>query len=149
MASIQLYMSQNEWDNFNKSMADIFNVEYVETPFDPTIIIQEKIKNPKHSHFMMGENNPNYGKPKSDITKKRLSESNKGVKRSDYTKSKCSESAKMRWVNKPIKRKPLTDEQKRIISEKTKLALLLKNNTIVQQSGQDCQKSLPKPRIPV
>ena len=124
-----IYQSKKQYELQSKKLAEIFGVEYKPTSLsdnDFPMIIEcfgEKITNPKHSEFMKGSNNPNYGKPKTDDIKRKMSISNTGVKRKEATKLKCSELAKQRWKNNPIKRKPLTDEQKKLISEKTKLAL--------------------------
>ena len=127
MTSLPLYSSQLDWDKFNQSMANIFSLEYKQTPYFQDSIKTVRIKDPKHSFRMMGENNPNYGIPKSDITKSKISESNKGLKRSEETKARCKIAAKQRWIDNPTRiRKPLSDDQKRLISERTKAALATK-----------------------
>lgn len=95
------------------------------------------------ANIMIGEKNPNYGKPRPLETRKKISEQlkgkpksehhkefcriaamghtpwNKGLQMSDETKKKCSESAKKAWEN-PEYRKKNSDSHKGQKSERAK-----------------------------
>lgn len=69
----------------------------------------------KMSQALKGENNPNYGKPCSEQTKKKISKANKGKRRTEEVRKKLSETHS--GENNPNYGKHHTEEAKRKMSE--------------------------------
>ena len=69
----------------------------------------------KGQPFMKGENNPMYGKPRSERVRKLISKGNKGLKRTDEERMKMSEVKKGK--NHPLYGKHHTEKTKQKISE--------------------------------
>lgn len=90
-----LYCEVSELTYYEQKCVDIFNPEY-----NKRLICVDSnlgIKMPEcfgkwQSEFRRGENHPSFGKPRSEETKKKISESNKGRKVSQETRNKISKS---------------------------------------------------------
>ena len=72
----------------------------------------------KMSEAKKGENNPNYGKPRTEETKTKISKLNKGKLRSDEFRRRMSEVNTGK--NNPNYGKPRTEETRKKMSEKAK-----------------------------
>lgn len=94
MSSTNIYAfeDQFQFDSFNRSMATIFGLDYIQEQF----IKEDHIVNGVQSGFHpgSGELHFNYGMKASDETRKRLSDSHKGRIVSEETRRKISESNK-------------------------------------------------------
>jgi hypothetical protein len=105
MTSIQLYRTQEEWDQFNQLMSDILQIEYKHTNFEPTHIKTERI-----SFSRIGIEPWNKGKPSPNKGKKRegFTPWNKGKSRPEFTqehKEKLRISATGRVLSEESKKK--------------------------------------------
>jgi hypothetical protein len=91
MSSIQLYMSQSDWDNFNLLMSNVFDTQYIRTEFQlPSI---EELPFIDRGIF-------NKGISKTEEHKKNLSLANIGKKATPETKEKLSKHSKKMWLDK-------------------------------------------------
>lgn len=102
---------------------------------------QRKEHSRKMSEARKGDKNPMYGKPRSEETKQKLSESLKGKPskpRSEETKRKISQSLKGKT------RKPLSEEHKQKMSESLKVKIICLETQQVFDSIKQAQEWLGK-----
>ena len=116
---MSIYLNEKQFHSFNESMCNLFDIEYVTMPYikEENVIVSEK-------NNMSGELNPMYGKKRPDLSE--LNKLKKGIPRSEKTKKKLSECNKgilnpnfdNKWSEE--KRKKHSDKIKEIGSNKNK-----------------------------
>jgi hypothetical protein len=95
---MSIYTStQEEFSTLNKSLCDLFDLEYTHLVYiEPTI--QQFSSSPAWNKGICGENHHNYGKKMREETKKKLSEIKKGKPKSQKHIENMSKSLKGRKV---------------------------------------------------
>jgi group I intron endonuclease len=119
---IILYCEPEELTYYEQSLVDLWNPEYnickecVNTRIGTKVSEESLIR---MSIAQSGENNPNFGKPRSEETKKKISDANKGRIVPDDERAKAL-AATPRGENHPNFGKPVPEERRKRISETEK-----------------------------
>ena len=104
---------------YSEEELDKFEIEYIELFDASEEDLFYNIALGGDGGSLKGENNPNYGKHRSEETKKKISEAGRGKHRSEETRKRISESKKGKYIgeNNPMYGKHLSEEARNKLSE--------------------------------
>lgn len=135
-ASMNLFRNQKEYDSFNKTLCEIFNIDYIPT------ILENNLFNPSQIPVgLAGEKNGFFGHKHTEETKKKMSLIHSGKTISESQKKKIVESNKTRKYTKQFRKKLSDYHSGKPKSQEHKLKLKLAAKNRIKMECPHCYKT--------